>query len=173
MLNKTSFGYRVYTLADEFGISKVQVNNIINTYISVCREDLLTGHVINFVGLVSVVPNVVISSYVGTTAWYSKKVSQMLNFPYNTVHTIISAYLEDLKDDITVGKAVDIRRIVTLHPLCNENETLVTLHASISVSIKKELQYRNTGVSSVRAHTNKLLKRFLKNTAIEVNANDR
>ena len=168
MLDKTRFGCRVYSIAEEFGVTQVQVNTIINTFINVCREDLINGHIINFVGLVSVVPDYVVTDYVGTTAWYSKIVAQMLSIPYNTTHVIIKAYLDELKADVVQGKSVDIRRIVTLHPLCNESGTLITLHASISVSVKKELQYRNTGVSSVRAHTNKLLKRFLKNSAIEV-----
>ncbi len=168
MLNKTVFGNRVYDIAYNLNIPRTEVNTIINTYISICREDLLNGHIINFVGLVSVVPDRIVTNYIGTTAWYAKCVSNMLDLPYNTVYTVISGYIQDLEDDLLSGKAVDIRRIVTLHPLCNEDNILSSVHAAISVSIKKELQVRSTGVSSVRAHTCKLRKKYLKFSSIEV-----
>lgn len=157
MVRKTSLGRRVYCIAGDNNVEQTSVSRIINSYISICREDLLNGHVINFFGLVSVIPNYVTSEYTATMAWYAKKVSEKLSMPYHTCFEVIKNYIKSLTDDLMSGKPIDIRGIVSLHPV-TENGVLCKIHASISTSIKEDLLVKNGVVTSARAHTCKLLK---------------
>lgn len=157
MQKKTSLGKRVYDIAGNNSIEQTMVNRIIGSYISTCREDLLNGHVINFFGLVSIVPDYVCSEFIGTTAWYAKKVSESTGIPYYTCRLVIKSYLDMLSNDLYENKPVDIRSIVSLHPITQDG-VLCKIHAAISTSIKEDLVERNGVVTSARAHTCKLLK---------------
>lgn len=157
MVNKRSFGARVYEIADDNGLEQTTVNRIINSYISLCRYDLLHGIEVRFFGLVTLVPDNKSSDFIATLAWYAKEVSKQVGYPYHTVLNVIKQYLGTSKRDLLEGKSIDIRSIVSLHPLYKDNE-LVKVHASISTSIKEDLQKLNGDVTSARAHTCKLLK---------------
>ena len=80
---------------------------------------------------------------------------------YHTVHSIIKEYLSFLREDLLDGNSIDIRGIVSLHPLLRDGK-VVKVHSSISTSIKRDLSLQNRDVSSVRAHTHKLLKHSIK-----------
>ena len=164
MIRKTSLGRRVYCLADDNNIEQTLVSKIINSYISICRQDLLEGHVINFLGLVSMIPDYITSNYTATMAWYAKKVSENLSIPYHTCLLVIKGYTQSMIDDLMSGKPIDIRSIVSLHPV-TEDGVLCKVHASISTSIKEDLTIKNGVVTSVRAHTCKLLKHNVYNLA--------
>lgn len=157
MINKRSFGARVYEIAEDNGLEQTAVNRIINSYISLCRQDLLSGIEVRFFGLVTLVPDKKSSDYIATLAWYAKQVSEQVGYPYFTVLNVIKQYLSTSKRDLLEGKSVDIRSIVSLHPLYKNNE-LVKVYASISTSIKEDLLEINGDVTSARAHTCKLLK---------------
>lgn len=165
-MQKRSFGTRVWIIADKYNIEQTQVNRIINSYVSYCRELILNGYEVTFLDLVTLVPDYLVSDDKMTLAYQCKKVAETCGFSYHTVFSIIKEYLEFIKEDLLSGKSVDIRSIVTLHPLYSEGGNVVTkVHSSISLSIKRDLQLRNGDVSSVRAHTHKLLKYIVRQGA--------
>lgn len=158
---KMSLGARVWKIADDYNIEQVQVHKIISSYIAYCRELLLSGNEVTFFGLVTLIPNIMVSDYKTTLAYQCKEVSKVLNMGYYTVYRIVSAYLEFLHDDLLSGNPIDIRGIVSLHPICNEGK-VVKVHSSISISIKRDIEIQNRDILSVRAHTHKLLKHIIK-----------
>ena len=160
-LRKRSFGTRVWIIADKYNIEQTQVHKIISSYISICRELLLSGNEVTFFNLVTMIPNPICSDYKTTLAYQCKMISKSINISYHTVYSIIKEYLSFLRDDLLVGKSVDIRGIVSLHPLLRDDK-VVKVHSAISTSIKRDLELQNRGVSSIRAHTHKLLKRSIK-----------
>lgn len=160
-MHKRSFSTRVWIIADKYSIEQTQVHKIISSYISFCRELVLTGNEVTFYNLVTLTPDYIESDYRTTLAYQCKKVSELCFVSYHTVYSIIKEYLSFLKDDLLDGNSVDLRGIVTLHPLC-QNNVVIKVHSSISVSIKRDLISRNGDVSYVRAHTHKLLKHNIK-----------
>lgn len=160
-MHKRSFGTRVWIIADKYNIEQTQVHKIISSYISFCRELLLSGNEVTFFNLVTMTPDYIISDYKTTLAYQCKKVSQSYNISFHTVHSIIKEYLSFLQEDLLDGNSIDLRGIVSLHPLCQDGK-VVKVHSSISTSIKRDLASRNGDVSSVRAHTHKLLKHSIK-----------
>lgn len=162
MIYKRSFGTRVFIIAKEYGVEQTVVSKIINSYISVCRDSLLRGTELRILGLVNVVPDYKSSDYIPTTAYFCKLVSTKLGTPYYTTYGIVSCYLESLKIDLFNGNPVDIRGIVSLHPL-ERDGNLCKIRSLISVSIKSDLEKLNGCVTSARAHTCKLLKYNLAN----------
>lgn len=160
-MRKRSFGTRVWIISDKYNIEQTQVHKIISSYISFCRELLLSGYEVTFFNLVTMIPDYIVSDFKSTFAYQCKKVSQICGVSYHTVYAIIKEYLSFLKEDLLSGNSIDIRGIVSLHPLCKDN-VVVKVHSSISVSIKRDLKERNAHVSSVRAHTYKLLKHSIK-----------
>lgn len=161
-MHKRSFGTRVWNIADKFNIEQTQVHKIISSYISYCRNLLLTGNEVTFFNLVTMTPNVIVSDYRTTLAYQCKQVSKLCGVSYHTVYIIVKDYLEYIREDILSGNSVDIRGIVTLHPLRDDSGTLTRVHSSISISIKRDLENLNGCVTSVRAHTHKLLKYSIK-----------
>lgn len=156
-MHKRSFGTRVYIIADKYGIEQVQVHEIISSYIAMCRELLFKGYTVSFFNLVSLVPDYQVSDYSMTLAYQCKLLSQRLNRGYHTVFAIIKEYLDFLREDLLDGNDVTIRGLVTLHPIIS-NDKVVKVHSAISVSIKRDLFTENGQVTSVRAHTYKLLR---------------
>lgn len=168
-MHKRSFGTRVWIIADKYNIEQKQVSKIINSYVYYCRELLLSGYEVTFLDLVTMTPNYLVSDERVTLAYQCKETSKMCGVSYHTVFSVVKEYLEFLKDDLLSGKAVDIRGIVTLHPLCIESGgSIEKVHSSISLSIKRDLAYRNAYVTSVRAHTHKLLKYVIHREALTV-----
>ena len=160
-MHKRSLGTRIYIIADNYNIEQVQVHKIISSYISVCRGLLLSGYEITFLNLVTLIPNVIVTDYKMTLAYQCKLVSDALSIGYHTVFAIIKEYLTFLREDLLNGNSVDIRGIVTLHPLLSDDK-VVKIHSAISVSIKRDLELQSGYVTSIRAHTSKLLRYSVK-----------
>jgi len=156
-MDKTSIAIKVYVIAEEYGVPRTIVKSIISSYIDYCKDLILHGERVDFVGLVSVVPDVQVETYNSTLAFECTKLADVLGIPYNTVFIIIREYINGLIDELLNGKSVEIRGIVTMKPYY-ENDKIGGIHASISTSIKKALSLINSPVSSVRVHTHKLLK---------------
>lgn len=158
--DKNILPMRVLVIANRYSISKVSVGSIINSYISILRDELLGGREIRVLGLFSIVPNVIVDNRISTTACIAQKVSDDTGISYTTCFHVIKSYLEALKDELSQGISVDVRSIVTLHPIFEEG-TLTCIHASVSSSIRRDLAIQNGAVTSVRVHTSKLLKSVL------------
>lgn len=160
-MHKRSFGTRVWIIADKYSIEQTQVHKIITSYIAYCRGLLLNGNEVTFLHLVTMTPDVISSDYRETLAYQCKKVSETCAVSYHTVFSIIKEYLLFLQEDLMDGNSVDLRGIVTLHPICQDG-VVVKVHSAVSVSIKRDLGILNGDVSYVRAHTHKLLKHSIK-----------
>lgn len=154
---KSPLQLQVYQMAHELKVDQVAVRRIILSYLDICREDVLTGHIVRFLGLATLVPNPILSNQIKTGAYYCKLVSEKTRYPYFTVQGVMSCFFERLRDGLYENKPCDLRRLCTLHPVV-ENGVVVSAHVSISRSIKEELYTKNSGVISVRAHTCKLLR---------------
>ena len=158
---KRSLGTRVWIIADKYGIEQTKVHSIITSYISFCRDLLLSGNEVTFFNLVTMTPDYIVSDYRTTFAYQCKMVSESSGVSYYTVYSIVREYLDFLQEDIMSGNSVDIRGIVSLHPLCKDG-VVVKVHSSISTSIKRDLSILNGDVSSIRAHTHNMLKHAIK-----------
>ena len=156
-MEKTSIAIKVYIIAEQYDIPRTVVKSIISSYIDYCKDLILHGERVDFIGLVSVVPDVQFETYNSTLAYECMKLSDRLGIPYNTVFIIIREYINGLIDELLEVKTVEIRGIVTMKPYY-ENGIIGGIHASISTSIKKALAKIDSPVSSVRVHTHKLLK---------------
>ena len=150
-MRKRSFLCQVFRVAKDFGIEQTSVNRIINSYISICRRDLLSGMEVRFLNLVSLIPSTLSTEEVKTTAFYAKEVAQGTNMPYHTALAVIKNYLDGLYQDIMLKNNVDIRRIVRIHVMRKGSK--FTVHSAVSASVKETLQ----GENSVRVHTSKYL----------------
>lgn len=157
MEKKTMLGVRVYAYAEQYGIQKVVVHKIINSYIDYCKERLLNGVRINFLGLCSLIPDYEVDSFNSTLAYDCKVLSDILGIPANTVYVIINEYLSSIRDEVLDGKSASIRGIVTLKPI-ETNGIINKVHSSISLSFKDLLSQRDTKVTGIRVHTSKILK---------------
>lgn len=159
MEQKTQLGVRVYAIAKQYSIECTMVHRIITEYIEYCKLELLSGKVVDFVGLVSVVPDVVTSDYRSTMAYECSFVADRLSLPQHTVYIVIRAYLDDLLDDIFMCKTASIRGIVNIHPIQKDGK-LTNIHSAISSSFKNNI-LKDSAITSVRVHTSKLLKQRL------------
>lgn len=156
-MDKTILGCRVYAIAEKYNITQVTVHAIVNGYADYCKELLLSGAIVNILGIVDIVPDVVLTEYNTTLAYDCKYIADKLGLPHHTVYVIIKEYLDSLREDILNGKTAEIRGIVTIHPLYEDGQ-LLRIHSAISLSIKKLIQNSNTNIKSARVHTNKMLK---------------
>jgi len=154
-MRKKSFGCRVYNVANDYNIEQTSVNKIINSYINRCRCDLLCGREVRFINLVSLIPEVMTTNEIKTTAFYAKEVAAETGFPYYTVLAVIKNYLKGLVQDVLGLRNVDIRRIVRIHIV--KRETKYSVHSAISASMKGAM----VGGNTVRVHTSKYLTSVL------------
>lgn len=159
MNQKTQLGVRVYALAKQYNIEYKMVHTIITNYLEYCKSELLSGRVVDFVGLVSVIPDVIVSDYKSTMAYECSFVAKALSLPQHTVYVIVRAYLDDLLDDIVSCKTASIRGIVNIHPIQKDGK-LTNIHSAISTSFKSNIS-EDSVITSVRVHTSKLLKQRL------------
>lgn len=157
---KTMLGIRVYNIAMTYGVQKVLVNSIINSYIEYCKVQLKKGRRINLLGLCTLIPDYETDSYNSTLAYDCKVISNILGLPSNTVYIIVNEYLEDIRSEVLAGKTATIRGMVTFRPLVDEGK-VCKVHSSISLSFKSLLS-EGTKVSSVRVSTSKLLKHTIR-----------
>lgn len=149
-------------MSEELNISCADVKRITDRYIELVRAEVLSGREVHIFGLVSLVPDVVVDSYVSTTALYAKTISKELGIPYHTVMGTLREYINSLKETLLEGKNITICRIVGVYPTVTEEG--IRIYTRISESIRTDLYNENSCVTSVRAHTNKLFKEFVLST---------
>ncbi len=154
---KTCFSMRVYEIASQYGVSQGMTHSVISTYIRFCREMLMQGEPLDFLGIVYIEPDVITSKYRSTLAYRCRAISDGLSLPAHTVYAIIRGYLDSLREEVLRGIPVEIRGLVTVTPLYRDG-VLGIIHSSISDVIRDKLQEGDYPVSSVRVHTHKILK---------------
>lgn len=157
MDDRTRIGIQVWVIADKYNIPQTTVHNIINSYLSYCKDLLVRGERVDFFGLVSVVPNVINNKFSTTLAYNCEKVADMLSLPSHTVYRIIEAYIEDAIESIQKGVTVEIRGIVVCKPIYEDGK-ITKIHSNISQSLKNILVDVETNVTSLRVHTYKSLR---------------
>lgn len=156
---KLSMYSRRWRLAEKFNLEKTKVRTIIDTYIEMCREDLLSGHIVQIFGLVKLVPDNAVDDFVATTAWYSKRLAKDTSIPYNTILCVLKKYQEDMRDELLSGKNVTIPRLASLFALQKGDGYVV--HSRISETIHQEISQGSRDVTGVRAHSSKLLRQCI------------
>ena len=157
-MRKMSLAVRVYQLADQYNIENTKVHTIVSSYIEYCKSLVLSGYRVDIIGLASVIPDVEVSDYNFTLAYECRELSKTLGLPAHTVYVIIQEYINSLISDVLSGKPIEMRGLLCVAPLFNEEGVVVKARSSISSQLKKKLDDMNTSVTSMRVHTHKLLK---------------
>ena len=160
---------RVYNIASQYGLEMTKVHSIITSYIEYCRGLALNGFKVDFLNLVSLVPDIVKNKYGVTLAYECKVIANQLALPQHTVYVIVKEYLNSLREDVLNGRPIEVRGLFSMYPTCDENGKVVLVHAAISTQMKSYIKKYNTGVKSIRVHTHKFLKYSIKNDEIEIN----
>lgn len=156
MKQKTQLGVRVYAIAKQYSIEYTMVHTIITKYIEYCKTELLNGRVVDFVGLVTIIPDNITSDYKSTMAYECSNVAKLVSLPPHTVFVVVKAYLDDLLDDVLHCKTSSIRGIVNIHPIQKDGK-LTNIHSAVSSSFKDNI-HKDSPITSIRVHTSKLLK---------------
>lgn len=162
MEERTRIGIQVWIVADKYNIPKKTVHEIISSYLDYCKVLLVRGERVDFFGLVSIVPDVVVNRYASTLALNSSVVGRKIGVPEHTVFRVMEAYIEDAIEGIQKGTTVEIRGLVVCKPIF-ENGVVSKIHSNVSQTLKSLFVGEHTPVSSVRVHTYKCLKDKVKN----------
>jgi hypothetical protein len=157
MDDRTRIDIQSWILADKFNITQVGVHSIIKSYLSYCKELLVHGEQVDFLGLVSIVPNVKANNYNTTLAYNCEKVADRLGMPYHTVYSVMNAYIQEAIECVQRGTTVELRGVAVVSPIF-ENGKVTKVHSSISQSLKNILVENDTNVTSLRVHTYKSLR---------------
>lgn len=152
MIEKEVVYSQIYNIANSLNINQTTVNKIINSYISECRDDLLSGVQIRFPGLCWVEPDMVSTDRMMTLGAYASRVSAQVSIPMYTCYRVLEDYLSMLRSLLLQGKAVDIRTLCTLKPIYEGNE-IKTIYTCVSSTLKRDIDTGKYVVSSVRVHT--------------------
>ena len=158
MAPRTSISTQVYTLAEKHGVTKIMVQNILHCYLEYCKDLILQGWRVDFPGVVSLVPDVIVSDFCTTLAFECEKVADALVLPPHSVYSIIKAYIDDIKDSVLGGTIYEIRGIVVIRPILNLDNEIITVHSNISQSLRHRLEDRDTPVTSIRVHTSRAFR---------------
>lgn len=164
-MERTYIYSQTYNIASKHGLDRSKVTEIVSLYLEYTRNKLMTGNAIDFLDILSVVPDKTYTAYKSTLAYDCMILANKIGIPYITFYTIIRGYLEDIKNNLFDNKVVNIRGIVTLQPI-RKNGKLVSVYSNISQSISQALP--NQYISSVRVHTSKLLRKEIKDKDIVI-----
>lgn len=162
MKDKISFNYRVSVLASKLGLEQTKVHNILTVYTNYCKELLVMGYRVDFLGLASIIPDTDKETMNVTLAYECSVVADLIKLPMNTVFTVINEYLLMLREDLLNDTAIEIRGLFSMFPLYSEIDDNTVVHSSISSQLKKYLAERNSDVKTVRIHTCKMIKHTIK-----------
>lgn len=162
MAPRTSISTQVYTLAEKHGVTKIMVQNILHCYLEYCKDLILQGWRVDFPGVVSLVPDVIVSDFCTTLAFECEKVADALVLPPHSVYSIIKAYIDDIKDSVLGGTIYEIRGIVVIRPILNLDNEIITVHSNISQSLRHRLEGMDTPVTSIRVHTSRAFRDLCK-----------
>lgn len=122
----------------------------------------MQGWRVDFPGVVSLVPDVIVSDFCTTLAFECEKVADALVLPPHSVYSIIKAYIDDIKDSVLGGTIYEIRGIVVIRPILNLDNEIITVHSNISQSLRHRLEDMDTPVTSIRVHTSRAFRDLCK-----------
>lgn len=165
MTDKNLIGVRTYKISNQLGIPQTTILAIINSYISVLKEEIMEGKEVRIFGLSNLVPSIEYRGCISTTALHAKKVATDTTFSYYTCLSVIKGYLDSIRDDLCNGINADVRGIVSLSVVRNENAP-DSIYSNISVTIKEGLEQRGITDFTVRAHTSMCLKYKIKSESM-------
>ena len=165
MMQKQPLFCRVYTIAYRFNLTQVTVHTIINSYIDYCKRRLYSGKEVQIFGLITIIPDVLVDNYKTTLAYDCYELSKEIGIPSNTVYCIVKEYINSMEQQILEGINVEMRGLVSFHPMYKDGE-LSVVHSAISTTVREDIQKLNTPIHSVRVHTHKILKYKMKNKEV-------
>ena len=142
-----------WDLGHRYNISKLDVKEITECYFKKCKDWLLEGEVIDFVGLFRITPNYVAHEQIRTIAYNCKEVAQILNKPYYTVYNLMMGYIEYLTEMLLEGRTVIVKGLAKITALQNEEGKYVTIHSHISTVLTKLAKQSTTNVTGFRVST--------------------
>lgn len=157
MEDRTRIAIQVYIVAEKYNVPQTTVHSIISSYLGYCKELLVRGERVDFFGLVSIVPDVLLNKYASTLAYNCAEIGRRVGVPTHTVFRIMEAYIDDAIESIKRGTTVEIRGLVVCKPIY-ENGVVSKIHSSVSQSLKNIFMGQDTSVTSVRVHTYKCLR---------------
>lgn len=157
MEDRTRIAIQVYIVAEKYNVPQTTVHSIISSYLGYCKELLVRGERVDFFGLVSIVPDVLLNKYASTLAYNCAEIGRRVGVPTHTVFRIMEAYIDDAIESIKRGTTVEIRGLVVCKPIY-ENGVVSKIHSSVSQSLKNIFTGQKTPVTSVRVHTYKCLR---------------
>lgn len=152
MIDKEVVQAQIYNIATGLNINQTTVNKIIGSYISECREDLLNGTQIRFMGLCWIEPDVVTTDRTMTLGAYACRVAEKVSVPMYTCYRVLEDYLSMLRSLLLQGKSVDIRTLCTLKPIYEGTE-ISTIYTCVSSTLRRDIETGAYTVGSVRVHT--------------------
>ena len=156
-IKKMPLNDRICLLAKKYNIEQTKVHSILTAFTDYCKEMLYNGYRVDLIGLASLIPDNERTGLTTTLAYECRDIAKQLSLPNHTVYVIVQEYLNSLIEDILKGRPIEIRGILSIVPI-NNGEKVIKVHSVISSQIKEHLKEKNTGVTSIRIHTHKLLK---------------
>lgn len=158
--NKDLLGIKVWNVSKEHNITQTAVQEVLRSFVNVCKDTLKSGCIVRLGTLVTITPSTVSSAYVPTLGYLCKRVSILGGVSYFTVYAIISAYLSSVEDDILSGRNVDIRKLVSFHSILLD-DTRYKVNCFMSASLRAELRELEAPLSA-RVSLNKMLRSRIK-----------
>ena len=164
MDDKQLFGAVVNCVADDISVTAVSVRDIVNAFISECRDILGSGVVLRIGDLVTIYPSVQTSQYVPTLGFLANKVAKVTGKTYYTVYAVIEGYLNTLKKEILSGRSADIRKIVSFHSISLGNGKF-KVNCALSASLRDDLR-EGALPKTARVSFNKSLRSAIKEVVL-------
>lgn len=166
ILKKLPLAARVYTIANQYNVEQNKVHQIINSYITYCKDSLLSGHRVEIFGLITLMPNILVSDSNMTLAYECSKLDVCSTVSSYTVYCIVNEYINSLIEDVTNGKSVELRGLACINPIKDADGNIISFHSSISALLKEKLINYDAGVSSIRVYTHRYLKHYIKERSL-------
>lgn len=159
---KRSAQVQYATVADNLGIANKLSKTIVKDYLDLCREDLFSGHIVMFLGLVTLFPDVVVTDQIKTTAYYAKQVGKRLGVPYFTCLSAITSYLDELKLGLFRKERAILGKLVILIPFEDDNEEVLVVRARSSSTLLRDINAGEGIITKVSARVSKFLRKEVK-----------
>ena len=115
------------------------VREVLDGFVSECRENLSKGIVLRLGELATIRPSVVQSEYIPTLGYLSKRVSEKQGLPYYTVYSVVETYLDVVKEEIQQGRSADIRKLISFHSI-SLGDGHFKVNCALSASVRNDLR---------------------------------
>lgn len=136
------------------------IKTIVKGYTDLLTSELMMGMEARLGYLAQIVPEVKTNTYLATTGYEAKVLSESIGVPYTTCLTVISTYLDYGVDLLKQGKVFNLNGIITFRMKEDKEKGVTTLNSSISRSITSLL---NTRGIKVRVRFNINLRHIINN----------